>query len=259
MNKDRLAFIEQELKDKGRIQTTQIADTFGITKPTARKYLDAVVKSDLRFSRVHGGAVLLRETYDSGSTQEYSYQEYSYRTTSRKEQKRLIAEKAAGLVNDRDTLFIDSGTTCFEFASSLLKSDKQLTVVTNGLRTGTMLSQNPNIAVALISGFIRWNSNTIIDEYDAESWRAFNIDTYYFSASAVSIENGFSEYSMNEIRTKRQLIKHASHSVALVDSSKLDRNSTGSFAALDSVSCLITDNDIDDSVLARYAGIIKTL
>lgn len=48
-----------------------------------------------------------------------------------KEDKIIIAKKAASLIQDNDVIFIDSGSTCF-YMIDYIKA-KEITVVTNGI------------------------------------------------------------------------------------------------------------------------------
>ena len=61
-------------------------------------------------------------------------------------EKDRIGAAAANCVQDGETIFIDASTTALAMAQ-LLKSRRELTVVTNGLRSGMTLVGLPGISV----------------------------------------------------------------------------------------------------------------
>lgn len=247
LDKDRLALISSMVYERQGVKTSTVAKELGITNPTARKYLDHLASSDSRIERVHGGASLSPARYPSGETELYKSRASVHRT-----EKVEIAHKALGHVSDRDTIMVDSSTTCFEFARLLLDTKLRLTVITSGIRTAQLLSENDNITVIIVGGVLYRQSNTIIDEFDCKIYERFNIDTFFFSASCVSIDCGFSEYNLREIDKKRECIGRASNSIALIDSSKLEKKTSSTFAELPDVSLLITDGKIDPKIKAAY-------
>ena len=54
-----------------------------------------------------------------------------------------IAKKAINLVDHKDCILLDASTTTLELARLLAESNKQITVVTNGLSQAIELKENP--------------------------------------------------------------------------------------------------------------------
>ena len=248
---DRLAAISSMVYKRQTVKTAEITKELGITSPTARKYLDHLASTDRRIQRIHGGASLAPTRYSSGETE--LFQE---RANTHQAEKAEIARKALAQVSERDTIALDSSTTCFELARILAETDKQLTIITNGIRTAQLLSENERITVIVSSGVLCHQSNTILDEFDCPIYDRFNIDIYFFSASCVSIDCGFSEYNLREIDKKRKCIRLASKSIALIDSSKLEQSTSSTFARLDDIDMLITDNRAEERVKQQYRQVV---
>ncbi|MCI6844249.1 MAG: DeoR/GlpR family DNA-binding transcription regulator [Coriobacteriaceae bacterium] len=248
---DRLTAISSIVYERQTVKTADIARELGITNPTARKYLNYLASTDTRIQRIHGGAALAPERYPSGETELFHARENIHRA-----EKVEIAHKAIKQIGERDTIALDSSTTCFELARLLLETDMHLTVITNGIRTAQLLSENERLTVIVCSGVLCHRSNTILDEFDCSVYERFNIDIYFFSASCVSIACGFSEYNLREINKKRKCLALASRGIALIDSSKLEQNTSSTFAQLNEADMLITDSKVNADVRASYEKVV---
>ncbi|MBL1980716.1 DeoR/GlpR transcriptional regulator, partial [Klebsiella pneumoniae] len=72
-------------------------------------------------------------------------------------EKVAIAEYAASLVQDGDSVILDNGSTVYELAA-LLALKKHLTVITNDLNIAILLSQYPAINLNVTGGAVAGNS-----------------------------------------------------------------------------------------------------
>lgn len=251
LDTDRLAAIASMVYTQETVKTADIAKELGITNPTARKYLDHLATTDSRIQRIHGGASLTPARYPSGETELYQV-----RASTHRAEKVEIAHKALGCLNERDTIVLDSSTTCFELARLMLESELRLTVITNGVRTAQLLAGNERLTVVVTGGILYPRSNTIIDEFECPILQRFNIDTYFFSASCASLACGFSEYNLREVDRKRNCIERSSKRIALIDSSKLEQKTSSTFARLEDIDLLITDSKIDEAVRESYQKVV---
>lgn len=117
---ERRAAIMEMLEHNASVQVAEIAQTFGVSSVTARADLDALAESG-KLRRTHGGAVSLQKRL-TVSTQDR-------RINVNVAAKQAIAQSAIELVNDGDTLLVDSGTTALEFVRLLDQRDG-ITVIT---------------------------------------------------------------------------------------------------------------------------------
>lgn len=226
------------LEAKNTISVNEAAFQLNVSKPTIRSDFDYIAKENPNVERTHGGVILLNE--------DKRYTKYEDRSTTNIIEKRKIANEAFKLIENKTTLLLDSSSTCYELSQLILESDLQVTVITNGLNTSMSLKENPNITVILIGGVLKARSNTTQDEFDNSIFDYFDVDTFFFSASSVSIEAGFTDYNLSEIKTKKNYITKARKTVALIDSSKFNDPSNSSFAKLENIDLLVTDDKISD-------------
>ncbi len=249
---ERETLIREKIMTNGIVYVTELAKELQVTSPTIRNDLDKLVKKYDDLDRIHGGVIFKeKETDKTFSEIITGYNERSFKNTGLK---RAIAKKALHLIKEGETILLDSSSTCFELASALSETEKKLTVITNGVSTGSVLKQNANLTVLIVGGLIKPSSNTIYDEFNSPIYTMFNIDKYFFSASGLSIESGFSEFNLLEVKNKRANVHKSKMAIALIDHTKFDKDSTSTFCSLTEVAYLITDSQLDMTTVEKYAN-----
>ena len=128
---ERRAAIMEMLEHNASVQVAEIAQTFGVSSVTARADLDALAESG-KLRRTHGGAVSLHKRL-TVSTQDR-------RINVNVAAKQAIAQSAIRLVNDGDTVLVDSGTTALEFVRLLDQRDG-ITVITADITIADYISR----------------------------------------------------------------------------------------------------------------------
>lgn len=247
---EREQFIRSEVTNKGVVYVNQLVTDLKVTPPTIRSDLDKLAKKYNDLDRIHGG-IIYKENSLSSPLPDIVVG-YNQRAFSNREEKKTIANKAIDLLQNGDTILLDSSSTCFEFASILVKSSIQLTVITNGLSTGALLKQNANLNVLFIGGLLKKDSNTVYDEFDHSILNNFNVDKYFFSATGLSINSGFSERNLMEVKNKRENVLNAKQAIALIDHTKFDQDSAYTFCTLKEVDYLVSDNRLEESTKTLY-------
>ena len=104
--------------------------------------------------RVYGGAMAVRDHGRDGNrdlTREQGL-DFDWQSTRQAEEKRLIAAKAAGLIEDRQTIILDGGSTVAAVAQAL--RNRSLHVITNSLPIALALEDARQIEVTLTGGYL---------------------------------------------------------------------------------------------------------
>lgn len=107
---DRRNIIVEYLEEHGSAKVEDLALKLDVTPMTIRRDLQYLEDNQV-VSRIYGGAVL-----KSGLTGEVPYKK---KLVSHKDEKKRIAEYAAGLVEDGQIVFLDAGTTNIEIGKLL--------------------------------------------------------------------------------------------------------------------------------------------
>jgi DeoR family fructose operon transcriptional repressor len=139
---ERKQIIIDKLMKKKSIKVNELVEYFGVAKSTVRRDLDSLEVSGI-LKRTHGGAIL-NEDFTPATL--YNEKEDIYI-----EEKRLIAKKAAGLIEDNDVICLNSSSITILIAKEI--SAKNVTVVTNNLDVAAYISQK-KIWILLLLGEI---------------------------------------------------------------------------------------------------------
>ena len=135
------------IEQRGQITVRDLTEKFSVSAVTARADLDALSSEGL-VVRSHGGAVRRME----------ASQDYPLRTkeTLHHAEKVRIGRAAAELIQDNETIILDSGTTTAEIARHLKTRRLQsVTVITHALNVACELMDAKDIYVIMIGGLLR--------------------------------------------------------------------------------------------------------
>jgi DeoR family fructose operon transcriptional repressor len=224
-----LEFIEEHRK----ATVVELCQQFKVSSATIRNDLRDLETAGLLI-RTHGGAMVKTKTGLEP--------DMNLRKVQNLEEKRRIAEAALRLVEDGDTIILDTGTTTYELAR-LLGEKHDLTVVTNDLPIALLLEEFESVRVVLVGGMVRKKFHCTV----ASSFSGMNalsdltVDKAFMASNGFSLEKGASTPDINHSETKKLMISIAAKVILLFDSSKMGRNSFAIFAPLDRIDAIVTD------------------
>jgi len=218
------------LEKRQRIGTSGLHSLTGASAATLRRDLDFLEGQDL-LVRIHG-AVL----HPSVAAAEPSLLQKSQ---SAVDAKRKIARIAAGLVPGGTTVFVDSGTTCFE-ASRLLRIRPDLTLITNSL---PVIASHEHFRAKLIviGGERRPLSGALVGSLTSADMRGIRADMALIGASGLDPESGPGTTELMEREIKAAWIKNARRTVLLCDAGKWAAASAFGFAKWEDISDFVSD------------------
>ena len=182
--------------------------------------------------RTHGGAVYLESLAKDFPV--------NFRETENPASKVMIAERARTCIKDGQTLFLDASTTACQLASRLT-GFHQLRVITNGLKTASILSSIGGITVYGTGGRLRENALSFIGLQAIHFIAQFHADVAFFSCRGIHPTGGVTDSSEEEANIKKQYLRVASRSILLCDSSKIGRQFFCKICDLTDVSEIISD------------------
>jgi len=231
----------------GRISVADLSERFGLSQATIRTDLDALAASGL-LVRTHGGAVALDR-----SDLELSF---DVRRRLHSEQKDRIGAAAAAMIEDGEAIIVDASTTALALATQI-KGCSELTVLTNGIRIALALLDTPDITVLMPGGFLRRDSVSLVGAEGHDFVGQFNFQKGFFGAKGLTVKEGLTDVNSAEVAIKRDLVAHAKQIIAIVDSSKWGQVGFVSFASIDQMDCVITDEGAPPDMVAalREAGV----
>ena len=140
---ERQSHINQFIQQRLSVSVKELSDQFKVSSMTIRRDLSALEKRGL-VVLVHGGVIVPKVPASSRE---------EVRAAMNMVQKSNIAEAAARLVKDGQTIFIDAGTTTVELVNRL-KDRRGLTVVTNSVKVLYILAESPGINLIGLGGAV---------------------------------------------------------------------------------------------------------
>jgi DeoR family fructose operon transcriptional repressor len=230
------------LNKNSKIVVPELCEYFGVSPATIRNDLRELEDSGL-LKRTHGGAIKnIKARHELDTLQ---------KQVKNLAEKQAIAKRAIELVEDGDTIAIDTGTTTLEFAK-LLTSKEQITVVVNDVKIASYLEYNTNASIILIGGLIRRHYNCTVGHMATDALKGLNVDKAFMATNGISIKRGLTTPDMGQAEVKKAMMDIASEIIVLCDSTKIENMAFVQFATIDRVDRLITDNQIDDRDLNEF-------
>lgn len=230
----RLEYITKVLEEKGSVEVSELSKICGVTEKTIRQ--DLIKLEQLQIAtRVHGGAMLRKEGNEI-------FPVYS-RKTRYAEKKHGIAKLALGLIDEGDTIFLDSGTTTLELARML---DKQVIVITNDPYIAHELLEHNNITLYVTGGRLNRErgSYTYVGQDALRTIKNYTANKCFLGGSALDFERGVMIFSTDEAEVKRSMLKNSLTTICLIDYSKFHKIAFTSYAQLNEINKIVTDSSI---------------
>lgn len=179
---------------------------------------------------------------------------YPIRINKNSEQKSIIAKKAAALIQEGDTIFIDPSSSSSFFAKELLQL-RGITVITNNVEVLSFMSQS-NIDV-ICSGGIQTSPNryALVGPIAENTFRTIHADWAVFSARSLTKDGLIYDVHYNETALREVMLKNADKKLFLCDSSKLETTSTYYQCSLSDINYLVCDSDKAKSYEHQYPNL----
>ena len=244
MKRDRISDIAEILDKRGKLTLEQLEEYFpNVSQMTLRRDLFQL-EEEGKIIRVRGGAMSVREV------QKTSGEPYTKKTTMHTDEKIVIAQKAAELIDEGASLFLDGGTTALYLAKEM--PDIYCNVFTNGLAVATELAKKKNVMVHLLGGQLIKENLATASAFSSLYFTDTNFEIAIISAAAFTLENGFSCSTQVEAELLRVVCKKAKFLYMMLDSSKIGRIKPYTFARPEDINVLITDQDFPDSLKDKF-------
>jgi DeoR/GlpR family transcriptional regulator of sugar metabolism len=239
------------LNNEGKVRVSNLAKRFSISEVTIRNDLTEMEKEGL-LERVHGGAISTYKTYYRKSIVE--------RMQTNLEEKLRIAAGVAELIDDGDTLLLNSGTTTM-YVVRRLKSVKGLTILTNSIEIANEAAMNGNdMQVLLLGGNVNHQFRFTYGDDTIQQLKKYKADKLILSADGVSAAEGITTHYHLEAEVARVMIERVKRTIVVADYTKIGRADFTCIATADRIDFLVTNNNApkdEISALAELGAEVK--
>lgn len=231
-----LELIERE----GIVNLQQLTDTFDVSIYTIRRDLTALEKKGL-LKKTHGGAIKIEKSKWIPSMEEEK--------NIALDEKKMIALKAAQLIDDGDTIML-LGSMISLLMIPILK-DKNITVVTNSLDVAKEFSAIPNIETILIGGQVKNYKGNILGSRAISDVNNYHFDKAFIPCAGIKADAGVSTPTIDSSDFLRTVIACSRQSIVVADYRKIGRITFAKACPISKIDMLITDAHANKDELKR--------
>ncbi|SUB74600.1 DeoR/GlpR family DNA-binding transcription regulator [Peptoniphilus indolicus] len=217
MNKEiRTKEIYRQLKNSEFITIEKLAEKFNVSEMTIRRDLLELEQKGLAVRGI-GGA------YPSRALDvEVSIDEKKVKNINKK---RKIAEEAINLIKEDMTVFLDSGSTCYELSKKIkLRDFSHLNVITQDLSIINYLKETSGINLIVLGGLLSNETNSMNGILTQLCLERLSADIAFLGASSISNDLKIFTPSENKILSKIEMVKNSKKSILIADSGKINNS-----------------------------------
>lgn len=231
---ERRVSIMDKLEKDGQVDVNALSRELGVSEVTIRNDLSKLEQKNM-LVRARGGAFKVERVGEDFDLTAKKGQHY--------EEKKRIGKAAAALIQDGDTIILDSGTTTMEISKHLSKM-ADLTVITNALNVASQLAENKKTNIIIPGGFLRKTSLSLVGATAEESFKNYFCDKLFLAVDGFNTVHGLSTPNVEEAHLNRIMIKIAKQVIVVTDSSKFNKRSFAFIAPISAVDIVITDEGV---------------
>jgi DeoR family galactitol utilization operon repressor len=172
------------------------------------------------------------------------------------EEKNRIAQAAADLVDDGDTVMIEAGTTTALVAKYLL-GKRFVNIVTNSALILPFARINPGIHLTVVGGEFRPASESMVGPVAMAELERFHVRLAFVGTDGFSLEGGLTTHLVEGAEVVRKMAERSDEIVLVADSTKHGRIGFVHVLPVTRISRLVTDTGLSAEAVAALgdAGI----
>ena len=148
-------------------------------------------------------------------------------------------------MEEGDSIFLSSGTTSLAVARHLI-GRKGITIVTNSVQALALLAEDEGLTVISTGGRANRDGGHLSGTLAEHALSQFRVRRAFIGASGITRE-GVTNSSLDRASIDRLMVEGASEVFIVADHSKFEQVSLAVVAALDQVTGIVTDEDIDEA------------
>ena len=239
LKKERQEFILHQLNLHNKILCADISNKMGVSDDTIRRDLQELAQDD-KLIKVHGGA--LSKSFHTAFDRKMVYN---------LEDKNIIAQKTAALVQSGMYILTSGGTSILEFAKSL-DTNLNATFFTCSLNAAIEFAHHPSIEVVMIGDKVSKDSMLTTGASAVQTIESIQADLCILGINSLDTQFGLSENDWEVVQIKKAMIKASKKTICIGISEKLNSQQKIKVANLDEIDILITELDPNDPILLPF-------
>ncbi|MFC5580464.1 transcriptional repressor AgaR [Rhodanobacter terrae] len=243
---ERRRLIVDLVEQQGRATVEELATRFGTSAVTIRADLDALARSSA-IARSHGGALPVAPATNDTPL--------NIKETRWHAQKLRIGQAAAKMIQDGETIILDSGSTTVEIARQIRQMKfESLTVITNALNIAMELTGMPQIRVMMLGGLLRQTSYSLVGPDAEQALAKLSADRLFLGVDGLDPEVGVTTPDPLEAALNALMIRVSRQTIAVLDASKLGQRSLSVITPVRNLDIVISDRSAPPETVEALRG-----
>ncbi|MEE6282057.1 DeoR/GlpR family DNA-binding transcription regulator [Georgenia sunbinii] len=195
-----------ELQSAGEVSVARLADRFGVSTSTIRRDLNMLSKQG-RLQRVRGGGSI-----------EPDARPFADVAAARGPVRARLGARAAELVEERNVVILDIGTTVAEVARHL--RGRRVTVVTASLAVVDVLRDDPVVELVVLGGVLRPSYLSFVGSLPEQALAQITADMCFLGTSGVRDDGSMLDSTSIEVPVKRAILAASERRILVADEDK---------------------------------------
>ncbi len=239
LKQERQAYILHQVNLHNQVLSNNLSVALDVSEDTIRRDLQELADGQ-KLIKVHGGALSLSYSDHHPATPIYAHS-----------QKKLIAHKAASLIQNDMIITTTGGTTLIELARHLPQNLKA-TFISGSLPVALEYCHHPLIDVILIGDKVSKNSRITVGGEAIARIRQIKADICFLGVNAIDDQHGVTDNDWEVVQVKKAMIESARKVICLTISEKMNSFQPFHVCPVEELDMLITELPPGDPLLEPY-------
>jgi len=158
----------------------------------------------------------------------------------KRDEKQRIAAAAAALVQDGESILVNSGSTCY-YAANELKRKQDIFVITNSLPIMECFLSSRSITTFLLGGCVDISLRSTSGDSVVEQLLRYSVGKLFIGMDGVDPVAGATSYSHREDYIMHHMLAQSRQKILLADDSKIGKASFVKIADMAEFDILVTN------------------
>ena len=242
LKRERQAYIVHQVNLHNKVLSNTLSSQIEVSEDTIRRDLQELNEKG-KLIKVHGGAL------------SHAFNDITYPSKKiySQDNKKIIAEKAAGLIKDGMFVLTGGGTTIIEMARSL-PVNLSATFISGSIPAIVEYMHHPLIDVIVIGDKLSKNSKITLGADAIARIKTLKPDLCILGINAIDLQHGITDSDWDVVQLKQTMIEASQKVVCLTISEKINTVQPIQVCALNKIDILITELPKENALLQPYAA-----
>lgn len=242
LKRERQAYIVHQVNLHNKVLSNTLSSQIDVSEDTIRRDLQELDEKG-KLIKVHGGAL------------SHAFNDITYPSKKIYSQdiKKIIGEKAAGLIKDGMFVLTGGGTTIIEMARSL-PVNLSATFISGSIPAIVEYMHHPLIDVIVVGDKLSKNSKITLGADAIARMKTLKPDICFLGINAIDLQHGITDSDWDVVQLKQSMIEASKKVVCLTISEKINTTQPVKVCDLSKVDILITELPNEHPMLQPYAA-----